>query len=198
MVNESRDKAPAGTSFGDPSKGVCLYLAPVHTHFAKPATCTRSRLGWEGWGGGGAVLFCCDVYTRLLIMFSDWENLTLYSSKPFTYQRGIISKVIFIRILLSVIVLFSTVGTGQWFLPALRMGRGGLSLAIYLSIYIYIYIPSRFSSMCSNFEKYHIKGYSDYYYYYYCCCCRCYYYHRIHVPNAQGMQASRTAFGYCW
>ena len=114
MVNEFRGTAPAGTSFGGPSKGVRLYLAPVHTHFAKPATCTRSRLGWEGVGWGwGAVLFCCDVYTRLLIMFSDWEHLILDSSKPFTYQRGIISKVIFVRILLSVIVLFSTVGTGQ-------------------------------------------------------------------------------------
>ena len=83
MVNESRGMAPAGTSFGGPSKGVRLYLAPVHTHFAKPATCTRSRLGWEreGWGGG---LICCDVYTRLLITFSDWEHLILDSSKPFT------------------------------------------------------------------------------------------------------------------
>ena len=102
-----------------------------------------------GGGGGGAVLFCCDVYTRLLIMFSDWEHLILDSAKPFTYQRRIISKVIFIRILLSVIVLFSTVGTGQWFLPAVEDGTKG-SLSRYLSIYLYI--PNRFSSMCSNFE----------------------------------------------
>ena len=37
-------------------------------------------------GGGGmrwGAVFCCDIYTRLLIMFSDWEHLTLYSYKPF-------------------------------------------------------------------------------------------------------------------
>ena len=72
MVNGFRGTAPAGTSFGGPSKGVRLYLAPVHTHFAKPATCTWS-LDWDGWGREALFCFVAMFINEFFSCLAIWN-----------------------------------------------------------------------------------------------------------------------------